>query len=490
MLAGGSSAATALGLLVLALVAAGATRSGGGDRAPGRNARLGGGRRRLGRGGPGPPPRKRPVSAATKDLLLVARDRPQLLALIAMPIIFVGVQIFGAAGWSWSTGSLPRVLCVAYSLALYMATIGPLTHMQAERRAFWILRTVPVPLARLLAAKARAWAVIVGGTAGRDLRGALAGGAGAVAARPPGRGLLVTGCAAGACFLAVAMASGGADLSEEQRPAVGPGTIYAFLLVGGLFNLVLVAAPSTRLAGLALYLFATWAYWRSGIARAEICMDAEALRARRLRVADGATMLIVYALGYHAAASIPVQAGDEGEAMRVATAVMHIGLTLGLVAVAARYLARVAERVGSDAAGDRAARRRGAGAAGGPGPASPVRGRGHRDPAPEPGGVRLRPARARCGGAHPPRRHPACRRAGAGDCARAVGSPPSSRPAWGWPRRWWRVQVGGFGVDVGALGLIVATQATAALAFALTGSAAASWAMRLGIFLVGVGAFP
>ena len=31
--------------------------------------------------------------------------------------------------------------------------------MQAERRAFWILRTVPVPLARLLAAKARAWAV-------------------------------------------------------------------------------------------------------------------------------------------------------------------------------------------------------------------------------------------------------------------------------------------------------------------------------------------
>jgi hypothetical protein len=37
-----------------------------------------------------------------------------------------------------------------------MGTIGPLTHMQAERRAFWILRTVPVPLASLLAAKARA----------------------------------------------------------------------------------------------------------------------------------------------------------------------------------------------------------------------------------------------------------------------------------------------------------------------------------------------
>ena len=37
--------------------------------------------------------------------------------------------------------------------------------MQAERRAFWILRTVPVPLGHLLAAKARAWAIIVGGIA-------------------------------------------------------------------------------------------------------------------------------------------------------------------------------------------------------------------------------------------------------------------------------------------------------------------------------------
>jgi len=36
-----------------------------------------------------------------------------------------------------------------------MATIVPLAHMGAERRAFWILRTVPVPLGRLLAAPPR-----------------------------------------------------------------------------------------------------------------------------------------------------------------------------------------------------------------------------------------------------------------------------------------------------------------------------------------------
>ena len=43
-----------------------------------------------------------------------------------MPVIFVGVQIFGAAGWSWSTESVQRVSYLSFSLCLYMATIGPL----------------------------------------------------------------------------------------------------------------------------------------------------------------------------------------------------------------------------------------------------------------------------------------------------------------------------------------------------------------------------
>src|SRR6185312_13562619 len=79
------------------------------------------------------PPAARPITAGNKDLRLIVRDRTQLMVLIAMPAIFVGVQIFGAAGWTWSTASLVRVSCLSYSLALYMATIGPLTHMQAER---------------------------------------------------------------------------------------------------------------------------------------------------------------------------------------------------------------------------------------------------------------------------------------------------------------------------------------------------------------------
>jgi membrane protease YdiL (CAAX protease family) len=246
---------------------------------------------------PVPSERSRPISAATKDLRLITRDRGQVLVLIAMPAIFVGIQIFGSAGWTWSTASLARISCLAYSLALYMATIGPLTHMQAERRAFWILRTVPVPLAKLFAAKARAWSIVVGGAAAfAFLPLALV--------MPPAplgsvvvAGLLVVGGATSMTFLAIAMAAGGADLSDEQTTAVGPVTIYAFLLVGGLYNLVLTGDPRTRLSGLGLYLFVTAAYWGAGVSRAEICLDAEAVRTPRLRTADAATLLLIFALG-------------------------------------------------------------------------------------------------------------------------------------------------------------------------------------------------
>ena len=265
------------------------------------------------------PAASRPITAGNKDLRLIVRDRTQLMVLVAMPAIFVGVQIFGAAGWTWSTASLTRVACLSYSLALYMATIGPLTHMQAERRAFWILRAVPVPLGRLLAAKARAWAVIVGGTAAVTFTALVflmppAPGPAVLAA-----GLLVAGGAAAMSFLAVAMASGGADLSDDQSPAVGPTTIYAFLLVGGLYNLVLTGDTATRGAGLLLYLFTVAAYWRDGVARAEICFDAEAIRAPRLRLADAATLALVWALAGRGLAS--AAAATRGRAL---------GLVLGM----------------------------------------------------------------------------------------------------------------------------------------------------------------
>ena len=281
---------------------------------------------------PVPPAHARLPTAATKDLRLIVRDRSQLLALIALPGIFIGVQIFGAAGWSWTTANLGRISCFAFSLALYMGTIGPLTHMQAERRAFWILRTVPVPLGRLLGAKARAWALIIGGLAAAVFAVMSLSVPHTSAAARLGAGVLVTLGAAGISFIAVAMASAGADLSDDTNTAVGPATIYSYLLVGGLFNLVLVEDVVTCFAGVALYGFAGWAYWQAGVEQAGFCLDAEMVRAPRVRAADGATMLIVFALGVRALLGVGKMIADGG-VPDVAAQRMMLALQAGLLAL-------------------------------------------------------------------------------------------------------------------------------------------------------------
>jgi hypothetical protein len=269
------------------------------------------------------------LTASTKDLLLITRDRTQLIALVTMPVIFVGMQLFGSAGWSWSTATLTRVTYLAFSLTLYMATIGPLTHMQAERRAFWILRTVPVPVGRLLAGKARAWSVVVGGTATIVYTGLSLGAPIPSFAAWLEGALLVVGGALGMTWLAVALAARAADLSDDQRPAIGPATIYTFLLVGGLYNVILAGDPSNRLRGIVLYLLALGAYWLAGVEQAAVCLDAEASTVRRVTLADGATMVLVYAIGQRGAESavrwartgMDVAAGSAGARAGVATLV-------------------------------------------------------------------------------------------------------------------------------------------------------------------------
>ena len=280
----------------------------------------------------------RPPTAASKDLRLLLRDRSQLLALVAMPVIFVGVQIFGAAGWSWSTESVRRVSYLSFSLCLYLATIGPLAHMQSERRAFWILLTVPVPLGRLMAAKARAWSAIVGGVAVLVFLGLSLGappvGAGVFA----GTALLVVGGAVGMTWLAVALACHAADLSDDHRPAVGPSTIYRFLLMGGLFNLVLAGDAVMRVRGLSLYALAVAAFWATGIARATACLDPEATHRREPWLGDAATFALCAFLGAQGLAAV-ARLGGWAAGQEDVAGWMAASVVLGLLA--ASYVARL-----------------------------------------------------------------------------------------------------------------------------------------------------
>ncbi|HTA20503.1 MAG TPA: hypothetical protein VK989_14525, partial [Polyangia bacterium] len=271
----------------------------------------------------------RHLTAATKDLALITRDRAQLLALVAMPIIFVGVQLFGALGWKWSTASLERISYLSFSLSLYMATIGPLAHMQAERRAFWILRTVPVSVGRLLAAKARAWSIVVGALALSVYSFMSLGAPHAGIGAWLGTAFIVVMGGVGMTWLAIALAAGAADLSDDQRPAIGPGTIYTFLFVGGLYNVVLAGDLSARVRGFILYAFAIAAYWQGGVRQATVCLDAEAARERRLTLGDGATFLIALALGQRATAALITYASDLGD-FDVRAINLGIALVVGL----------------------------------------------------------------------------------------------------------------------------------------------------------------
>ncbi len=145
----------------------------------------------------------------------------------------------------------------------------------------------------------------------------------------------MVGGAVGMSFLAVAVGASAADLSDDQRGAVGPGTTYTFLLVGGLYNVVLSGTNAVRAAGLGLYLFVLLAYWRAGVERAQSCMDPEMVRARRLRLADGAGLLLIGACGARGlAAAAPLFTNIGG------AATWSLGLELILGAVGAAILAR------------------------------------------------------------------------------------------------------------------------------------------------------
>ena len=233
----------------------------------------------------------------TKDWYLLVRDRSRLVTLVALPVIFIGIQIFGSVGWSWTTAHASAHRRARYSLAAYMATFGPLGHMEAERAAFWLLRVAPVSLGRLLAWKALFWSAIVGGAAG----------------------VWATACSRGAlpltldgwdwsrwrCWARWRRLVGGGDGGgggRTVRYSVGrwDGTVYLFLLVAGLFNVVLLESGEVRLRALGLYVAAVALCWVTGVQRAEDAYDPESRRIRTATPGAGATFAILLLLGTRA----------------------------------------------------------------------------------------------------------------------------------------------------------------------------------------------
>ena len=238
-----------------------------------------------------------PLTPARREWRMLVRDRARLTAFLALPALLVGVQIFGSIGWAWQTATLGRVAVLVFSVTLYMAALGPLGHMQSERHAFWILRTVPVPLGRLMLARARVWAALLGGVAAAAFVPLALSVPGTTLTQVASTGALVVGASVAVTVLAVAVGAQAADLSHDGRPALGPGTVYLFLAVGGLFNLVLGASGLRLTVGLLLYAAVIAACWSSGMANLRVCLDGDALALRPPRAADFAPWLLILLLG-------------------------------------------------------------------------------------------------------------------------------------------------------------------------------------------------
>lgn len=278
------------------------------------------------------------LTPARREWRQLVRDRARLAAFLALPALLVGVQIFGAIGWTWQTATLGRVAVLVFSVTLYMAALGPLGHMQSERHAFWILRTVPVSLGRLMAAKARAWALILGAVAALAF--------GLLASAVPGvrltevafTGALVVGGVMAMTALAVAFGALVADLSSDGRPALGPGTVYFFLTVGGLFNVVLEARGLRLVGALLLYGTVIAVCWRAGMANLRVCLDADAVARRRPRLADVAPWALIALLGPPAMGQGLTRLGAPLDVIAVGQlAVFVLPLVVALGGVALRF---------------------------------------------------------------------------------------------------------------------------------------------------------
>jgi hypothetical protein len=258
------------------------------------------------------------LSIAGRDWLALARDRPRFVMLLAMPIVLVAVALVGTPVSEWTAADPVRVGVVAYSLCAYLATIGPLTHMQSERQVFWILRSAPVPFWRVLVQKTQAWALLVVGFAvlAFVVLGFHAAGFAFFSPEAFRVLLVVIVGALVVTALAVGIGCDAADLSAPGRSAIGPGTVYLFLIVSGLYNLGLSQTYDVWARATALFVLATVLFWMTGVRRAEDCLDAERLALPRAVPGDGMVAAILLYLGVHATqASVGASGGSAASAL-------------------------------------------------------------------------------------------------------------------------------------------------------------------------------
>jgi hypothetical protein len=144
-------------------------------------------------------------------------------------------------------------------------------------------------------------------------------------------GSMVVVGAVAASALAVAMGSLATDLADEQGGlTLGPGGVYLFFLVGGLYNLVFALSGWAAVAVALAFAATLVATWRSAVTHLELCFDAEMLARPRVRASDVATLLLLALLGPVAVTRVLRLVGASPLAVA-----LGIGITMAVLASAA-----------------------------------------------------------------------------------------------------------------------------------------------------------
>ncbi len=237
----------------------------------------------------GPPGRWRPMRVLGKDLLLLRRDRALLVQALVMPLFMIALQlVLNPTLAATAVSGFHAAVTSAVALGGWVLVSATMA-LAFEGQALWILAGAPQPLAHAIRGKVVMWAIFATGyaVAGLVVITTLLPWPGATALADIV--MVLTGLPLLA-VLAVGIGAAATDpQSTQPNRRVGPGSVYLYMLVMGLFSLTVNRGSAhQRLAMLVLLAVIAWALWQRLRDRLAYLFEPIDRPPRQVDLADGA----------------------------------------------------------------------------------------------------------------------------------------------------------------------------------------------------------
>ncbi|HYE05816.1 MAG TPA: CPBP family intramembrane glutamic endopeptidase [Planctomycetota bacterium] len=237
-----------------------------------------------------------PLGVLGKDLLLLRRDRNQLVAAVMVPLVMVGLQLVINRDMARAIlGDFRHAATFAFATAAYLLMTTAIASLAVEGQGLWLLFAAPQPLERLLARKAALWAAVAVGYAGI----ALAILVWLVPALPLGAisdaALALVGAA---LFAPIAVGIGALacdPMDPNPKRRVAPTSVYLFMLLAMMHaNAIYAGGVAVRLTQVALTSLLALALWQKLRDRLPYLLDPVDAPPPRIDVADGVIAVLAF----------------------------------------------------------------------------------------------------------------------------------------------------------------------------------------------------